>query len=175
LAAQNAEIGATKADLYPTLTLPGTLALDATTSSDFLGNDNVLYSFGPQLRWNIFNGRRIRSRVDAKKAATRAALHEYEKTVLQALEEVENVMAAYANEQNRIKQLEIASNSAQKSVELVQELYKSGLTDFQNVLTMERDLLTQQDALAQSKGAVSLNLIGIYKALGGGWNLPEEK
>lgn len=168
LASQNARIGATQAELYPTLALPGTLAVE-TGDGDLFSGGNVAYSFGPQLRWNIFNGRRIRSQVDAEKAGTKAALHSYEQVVLLALEEVEDSMAAYANEKDRIESLEDAATAAEKSVELVTELYKSGLTDFQNVLNMEQALLTQQDALATSRGLISINLVGIYKALGGGW------
>ncbi len=169
LAAQNALIGATQAELYPTLTLPGTLSLE-TGSGNLFDSDNLAYSFGPQLRWNIFNGRRIRSQVDAERAGTKAALLTYEQTILLALEEVEDTMAAYANEQDRITALESAEASAKKSVELVSELYRSGLTDFQNVLNMEQALLSQQDQLATSRGTISANLVAIYKALGGGWD-----
>jgi multidrug efflux system outer membrane protein len=173
LAAQHALIGATQAELYPTLTLPGTLAVESFDSNLFSG-DNALYSFGPQLRWNIFNGRRIRSRIDAEEAASRALLHTYEQTLLLALEEVEDSMSAYAHEKDRVQSLEVAADSAQKSVDLVTELYKSGLTDFQNVLISEEALLTQQDELASSQGRISRNLVGIYKALGGGWNTAAE-
>ncbi len=174
LAAQNALIGAKQAELYPSLSLPGTLMLQAVDGG-LLSGDAVVYGFGPQLRLNIFNGRRIRSQVDAERAGTQAALHTYEQTVLVALEEVENYMAAYAHERDRIQSLETAAASAQKSVELVTELYKSGLTDFQNVLNMEQALLVQQDALSSSRGAVSLDLVGIYKSLGGGWSPPPEE
>ncbi len=175
LAAQNALIGATQAELYPTLTLPGSLTLEAPSSGDFFSSDNVVYSFGPQLRWNIFSAGRIRNQVDAERAGTKAVRYVYEQTVLLALEEVEGSMAAYANEQDRIGSLETAEEAAQKSVDLVTELYKSGLTDFQNVLNMEQALLEQQDALATSHGQISLNLVSIYKALGGGWSPPTEE
>jgi len=168
LAAQTALVGARQAELYPTLSLPGSLTLESMNGGLFNG-DNVAYGFGPQLRLNIFNGDRIRSQVDAERAAVKAVLNTYEQTVLLALEEAENSMAAYANEKERIQSLETAASSAQKSVQLVTELYRSGLTDFQNVLNMEQALLTQQDALATSRGLVSINLISIYKALGGGW------
>ncbi len=168
LAAQHALIGATQAELYPTLTLPGTLAVESS-GSDLFSGANTYYSFGPQLRWNLFNGRRIRSRVDAEKAGAQAALHAYEQTLLLALEEVEDSMSAYAHEKDRIQFLEVAAESAVKSVELVTELYTSGLTDFQNVLNMEQALLEQQDQLALSKGMVSAYMVGVYKALGGGW------
>ena len=174
LAAQNALIGATKAELYPTLALPGSLTLESI-DGDLFGSGNTAYGFGPQLRWNIFNGKRIRSQVAAEEAGTQAALYIYEQTVLLALEEVEGSMAAYANEQDRVQSLETAEKAAQESVDLVTELYKSGLTDFQNVLNMEQALLVQQDALATSRGLISLDLVGIYKSLGGGWAPPTEE
>ena len=169
LASQNALIGATKAELYPTLTLPGTLAVQST-GGDLFSGANSYYSFGPQLRWNVFNGKRIRSQVNAEEAATKAALHTYEQALLLALEEVEDMMSAYANEKDRVGSLKVAAESAQKSVELVTELYTSGLTDFQNVLNMEQALLDQQDQLALSRGQISAYLVGVYKALGGGWD-----
>jgi NodT family efflux transporter outer membrane factor (OMF) lipoprotein len=169
LASQNARIGSTTAELYPTLALPGTLTVESGDGNLF-SSANVAYSFGPQLRWNIFNGGRIRNQIDAEKAGTKAALHTYEQTVLLALEEVEDSMAAYANEKDRVQSLESAAESARKSVELVTELYKSGLTDFQNVLNMEQALLVQQDELATSQGLISTYLVGVYKALGGGWH-----
>lgn len=174
LASQHALIGATKAELYPTLTLPGTLAVQSTGGDLFTGA-NSYYSFGPQLKWNIFNGKRIRSQVNAEEAATKAALYIYEQALLLALEEVEDQMSAYANETDRVESLEVAAQSAQKSVELVTELYTSGLTDFQNVLNMEQALLDQQDQLALSKGLISANLVGVYRSLGGGWNRSAEE
>jgi NodT family efflux transporter outer membrane factor (OMF) lipoprotein len=173
LAARNALIGATQAELYPTLSLPGALVLESSTADGLFDDGSLGYSFGPQIRWNIFSGGRIRNSVRAEEAATRAALHAYEQTVLLALEEVEDAMAAYANEQDRIQSLDTAATAAHKSVELVTELYKSGLTDFQNVLNMEQALLAQQDALAVSRGLVSSYLVEVYRSLGGGWDLEQ--
>jgi outer membrane protein TolC len=89
--------------------------------------------------------------------------------VLSALEEVENSLVAFAQEQDRLKALERAVTAAKKSVDLVKTLYKTGLTDFQNVLDMERTLFLQQDEMAVSKGSLSLDQVRIYKSLGGGW------
>ncbi len=166
LAAQNALIGVATADFYPAFSLPGSLVV---------GTGGITtYRLGPQVRWNLFAGGGIRSQVRAEKAATKAALHAYEQTVLLALEEVEGSLAAYAHELNRVQMLGTAAASAEKSVELVSELYKAGLTDFQNLLNMEQALLVQQDELAASRGRVSTDLITIYKALGGGWTPPSE-
>jgi outer membrane protein TolC len=97
------------------------------------------------------------------------ALNQYEGTLRTALEEVENALVAYGEEQNRKQALAEATDAAQKSAELARNQYASGLIDFQSVLDAERSLLTFQDQLAQSRGQVTSNLISLYKALGGGW------
>ena len=101
----------------------------------------------------------------------------YEQTILLALEEIENAMVAFAEEQQRVEALERSVTSAKKSAELVKILYENGLTDFQNVLDMQRSLTNQQDQLAASRGQVANNLVRIYSALGGGWcvELPESE
>ncbi len=103
-------------------------------------------------------------------AQTEQALAGYEQSVLRALEDVENSMVAYVQENERRDSLDRSVEAAQKSSDLVLILYKTGLTDFQNVLDMQRSLFVQQDALAESEGRVTQNLIRIYRALGGGWD-----
>lgn len=166
LAAQHAKIGVAKAGFFPTFTLPGTLVLEAAS----LGNGaTTAYSFGPQFRWNLFAGGQVVNNVRAEEAATQAALHTYEQTLLLAVEETENAMASFAYEKDRNVVLQSAVTAAQDSVAQVTELYTEGLIDFQNVLVLERDLLQQEDQHAASQGQVSRNLVQLYKALGGGW------
>lgn len=166
LAAQHAKIGVAKADFFPTFTLPGTLVLEAAS----VGNGaTTAYNLGPQFRWNLFSGGQVLNNVRAEEAATQAARHAYEQTLLLVVEEVENAMASFAYEKDRNEILQSAVASAQESVEQVTELYTSGLIDFQNVLVLERDLLQQQNQQAASQGQVSRNLVQLYKALGGGW------
>ena len=97
------------------------------------------------------------------------ALIQYEATVLKAWEEVENVLVAYAKEQQRRESLAAATAAAQRAYELSEEQYKAGLVDFSDVLDAQRSLQTFQDELARSDGAVISNLVHLYKALGGGW------
>jgi outer membrane protein TolC len=97
------------------------------------------------------------------------ALNQYEATILSALEEVENALVAFAEEQERRDALLEATQAAQRAAEIARDQYTSGLIDFQTVLDAERSVLTAQDQLAQSKGQVTANLISVYKALGGGW------
>jgi outer membrane protein TolC len=106
-----------------------------------------------------------------QEAQAEQAMIDYEKTVLLALEEVENAMVAFAEEQQRVEALERSVAAAAKSVELVKTLYEIGLTDFQNVLDMQRALTQQQDQLAESRGQVASNLVRVYTALGGGWSV----
>lgn len=89
--------------------------------------------------------------------------------MLSALEEVENALVAYADEQVRRESLVQAADAADRAVVLAQDLYSAGLTDFQNVLDAQRPLLAFRDQLAVSDGTVTSNLVQRYKALGGGW------
>ncbi len=168
LASQTARIGVATADLYPSFSLVGTMGFEAT--ADLFDSTNRYWSLGPQFRWNIFDGGRVRSRIQGADARAMQALAGYEQTVLLALEEVENSMVAFEQESNRRSILDKSVAAAQKSADLVRTLYITGLTDFQRLLDMERDLFQQQDLLAASQGSVSQNLVRLYKALGGGWN-----
>ena len=168
LASQHARIGVAKAEFYPIFSLPGTFTLDAFDAGNMSG-DALAYTFGPSFRWNLFSAGRVRNNVRAEEARTVQALNQYEQVVLQAVSEVESTMATLAEERNRHTSLLEAVAAAQRSVELVRTLYRSGLTNFQNVLDMERSLAEQQDQLATNEGLISRALIGLYTALGGGW------
>ena len=101
----------------------------------------------------------------------------YEASILTALEDVENALAACADEQQRRQSLSAASEAARQAAELAQQKYEAGLIDFTDVLDAQRSVLSFQDQLAQSNGTVATNLITLYKALGGGWTslYPEEE
>jgi NodT family efflux transporter outer membrane factor (OMF) lipoprotein len=168
LAAQTERIGIATADLYPTFFLLGDFGY-LGIRNDLFDGSRKSYSFGPTLSWNIFDGGRVRNRIKAEDARTEQALASYENTVLKALEDVENAAVAYTEELQRRDMLYRSVVAAQKSVELVSVQYKTGLTDFQNVLDMERSLAEQADRHVESVGLVTQDLILIYRALGGGW------
>jgi NodT family efflux transporter outer membrane factor (OMF) lipoprotein len=169
LAAQTARIGVATADLYPTFSLPGSIGLEALTTNRFFNTANRAWSIAGSFAWPIFKGGAIRQNIEVQNALQEQALNQYEGTIRTALEEVENALVAYGEEQNRKQALAEATDAAQKSAELARNQYASGLIDFQSVLDAERSLLTFQDQLAQSRGQVTSNLISLYKALGGGW------
>ncbi len=170
IAAQTAQIGVATAELFPQFSIFGSIGLEAVDSVTFFKGSNFVFGLGPQFRWRIFEGGRIRSNIMIQEAVTEELLYSYENTVLTAIEEVENSMVAYVQEKDRNKSLENSVKAAKSAVELVETLYKTGLTDFQNVLDTQRALFQQQDQLAENKGNIAQSLISLYKALGGGWS-----
>jgi multidrug efflux system outer membrane protein len=168
LAAQTARIGVATADLYPKLTLGGSIGLEAFSLTN-LSSGAMSLSGGPSITWAIFKGGAIRQNIELQSALQEEALVHYESVILSALEEVENALRAYVETQERKKSLSDATQAAQKAAELAQQKYQAGLTDFTSVLDAQRSLLSLQEQLTISNGNVSANLVRVYKALGGGW------
>lgn len=168
LAAQTAQVGVATAELYPRLTLNGSVGLETLSLGNPSSSGTWSASGGPRISWPIFNAA-VRPNIEVQSALQEQALIQYEAAVLSSLEEVENALVTYAQEQRRRDNLREATQAAQAAVELARHKYQAGLTDFSNVLDAERSLLSFQDQLNQSNGAVTSNLIRLYKALGGGW------
>lgn len=173
LAAQTAKIGVATAELYPKLTLNGSIGLDALAYDSFGKKmtrlDNYSAGIGPQLSWAIFKGGSIHQNIIAQTALQEEALNTYEAAILSALEEVENSLITYADEMQKIESLTNALDSSKKAMNLALQSYSAGLTDFSNMLDTEKSVLSLEDQLVQSKGNLVSYLIKIYKALGGGW------
>ena len=174
LASQIAQIGVATAEKYPSFSLSGAFNLQARNFSDMGTLASRAYSFGPSLQWNIFNGNRITSTINMKKAQAEQSRILYEQTVLNAVEETENALTSYVQEQSRYDSLKRATAASEQSVKLVQNLYQNGLTNFQDVLDVQRTLFSQQDSLASSQGQMIQNVIRLYKTLGGGWSISQE-
>jgi multidrug efflux system outer membrane protein len=119
--------------------------------------------------WSLFETGRIRANIKQQEALQEQSLIAYQQTVLTGLQEVENALIASKKEQEHRQSVTDAVSANQKAVELATKLYTEGQTDFLNVLEAQRSLYTAQDALVQSSGTVSTNLVALYKALGGGW------
>jgi len=169
LAAQTALVGVAVADLYPKFHLFGTIGLESISSGDLFEWSSRTWGYGPGVSWNIFHGGAIRQNIEVQNARQEQALIQYETSVLNAQEEVENILVSYAKEQLRRESFAKAATAAQRAAALAQDQYRAGLVDFNNVLDAQRSLLVLQDELSQSNGAVISNLIRLYKALGGGW------
>jgi outer membrane protein, multidrug efflux system len=169
LASQTAQIGVATAELYPKFTLDGSIGLEALEIDSLFSAGNQTAGGGGIISWRIFEAGSIRQNIKVQTTLQEQYLCDYETAVLKALEEVENALVAYAQEQDRKKSLDKAVQSAQLVVKLAQFKYQSGLTDFTDVLVAERSLLSLQDDLAQSEGNITMNVVRLYKALGGGW------
>lgn len=175
LAAQTAQVGVATAELYPSFTLRGSVGLDALSIGRLFDSASRSSSFGPGVSWPIFDAGAIRANIDIQSALQEEALARYQAAVLAALEEVENVLTAYANEQERNQALHVSAKAAGQAADLAEMQYRAGLVNFAEVLDARRSLLSFEDQMAQSAGTMTVNLIRLYKALGGGWSsfMPE--
>jgi NodT family efflux transporter outer membrane factor (OMF) lipoprotein len=177
-AAQCAQIGVAKSELYPAFSLSGNFGFLSSDTGSFLLGDisswrSRTFSVGPALQWNVFNYGQITNQVRIQDARFQEAIVTYQNTVLQAQQEVENGLVGFLMAQDRVKFLILAVAAAKRTVDLSVIQYREGATDYTTVLTAQQALLSQQDNLADSQGGVPQNLIAIYRSLGGGWEIRE--
>jgi len=170
LAAATAQIGEAEAARYPDLTLSGTLGLQTASVGNLLNTGAFMYSLAANTAATIFDGGRLKQKVEIQNALQEQALISYQSAVQGALRDVENALVAYAEEQNRRSRLQDAVQSAQNAEDLARNQYAAGLIDFVTVLDTQRSLLSLQQQLIVSEAAVTSNLARLYKALGGGWS-----
>jgi NodT family efflux transporter outer membrane factor (OMF) lipoprotein len=186
IATQTPQIGVSKADLFPAFELFGSFGLSTSTSkntksggpdgssfSDLFEAESFEFFGGPSLRWNLFNYGRITNQVRVEDAVLQQLIVNYENTVLRAQQEVEDSMIGFLKKQQEAEFLYDSVKAAQRSTDLSMFQYKEGMVDYQRVLDSQRFLSDQQDGWTATRGDVILNLIAMYKALGGGWQIRE--
>jgi NodT family efflux transporter outer membrane factor (OMF) lipoprotein len=171
LAAASARIGVATADLYPKFSLTGSFGVDSSNLNNLVEWNSRYFAINPGVSWPIFDAGRIRSNIAVQKELARQAALDYQQTVLMALGEVEDALANYRLEQIRRRALADSVEASQQAVDLARQQYQRGVIDFLAVLDAQRDLFEAQTVLAESDGAVSTDLVAIYKALGGGWEM----
>jgi NodT family efflux transporter outer membrane factor (OMF) lipoprotein len=177
-AAQCAQIGVAKAELLPAFSLTGTFGFQASDVGNFALGDMFRWgsrsgSGGPALQWNILNYGQITNLVRVQDARFQQLLIAYQNTVLKAQQEVEDALVAFLRAQERAGFLAESTEAADRSLKLAVLQYREGVTDFTTVLTAQQALLSDQDNLASTLGDIALNLVGTYRALGGGWQIRE--
>jgi NodT family efflux transporter outer membrane factor (OMF) lipoprotein len=187
LASQSALIGVAKAELYPHFSLLGSISLSAsdaaltyaTVGGSTLGRlfdaRSFQYSIGPSVSWNLFNYGRIKNQVRVEDARFQALIAVYQNTVLNAAKEAENSLSGFVNAQKQRQELQKSYETAKRSVELSLYQYQEGIVDYQRVLDSQRSLFNTQDALTRSNSEITVNLINLYKAVGGGWETRTEQ
>ena len=178
---QSARIGIAKADLYPSIALFGTIGLAAGDSSatarsgsnDLIDGDALFFQGGPALRWNVFNYGRIKNSVRVQDARLQQLIVNYQETVLRAAQEAEDAMVAFLNFQRQAAALGLSVAAAKRSVDLALIQYRDGAVDYTRVLNTQQSLLRAQDEHIRSRGDIALNLVALYRSLGGGWQIRE--
>ena len=174
LHAATARIGVATADLFPKFSLTGAFGWSPASLHTLVRWDNRMYTVGPTVAWNVFDAGRLRAQVRVQGEAEEQALLDYQKAVLTALTDVESALVAYVQEQRHRHALLAAAAGNRLAVSLATQLYKEGQTDFLSVLDAQRSLFAAEDGLAQSERTVAMDLVALYKALGGGWALPAQ-
>ncbi len=169
LAAATARIGVAKADFFPRFSLTGAFGRRSEQFADLGPGLSQFWSVGPGLRLPIFTAGRIRNNLRVQTARQEQALARYEQAVLTSLEDVENALVAYSREQARRESLARAAQANRRAVDLAMARYTGGLEDFLSVLDAQRSRLQSEEQLVESERALSVNVIALYKALGGGW------
>jgi multidrug efflux system outer membrane protein len=169
LAAETARVGVAKSDWFPKLSLTGDAGQESVSTGTFFEPGSRFWSIGPSLQWRALDFGRVRAEVQAQSAVQEAALATYEKTALLSLQEAENAVVAYAQEQIRHRALADVAAENRRSLDMANGLYAAGRVNYLDVLEARRSLNQSEDQLAVSDQAVSLDLIALYKALGGGW------
>jgi NodT family efflux transporter outer membrane factor (OMF) lipoprotein len=169
LAAQTARIGVAQANRFPSLSLAGSIGVEPLVPGKLFESGAQTVSGRTTLAQSIFDAGALKDNVQVQDALQEQALAAYRAAVLTALEDVEGALASYASERDRKDALGRAADAARLAADLARDQYTSGLIDFQTVLDAQRSLLSLQDQLAVSEGAVTSDVIRLYKALGGGW------
>jgi NodT family efflux transporter outer membrane factor (OMF) lipoprotein len=173
--AQNAQVGAATANLYPSFSINGSIGVSAegaasnTDPGDLFDSDAIAYGFGPSFVWPFFNYDRIKNNVRIQDARLQQALVQYRQTVIQATREVEDAMATVTGARNQERLLEQTLAAARRSSELALLRYREGFSDYQRVLDAQRALFNQQERYISNRGAEVIAVIDLYRALGAGW------
>ncbi|QDU96684.1 efflux transporter outer membrane subunit [Lignipirellula cremea] len=177
-AAESAEIGVAVSNLYPHISVNGTMQLEAAQFGNLFNGNAFAGTIGPAFRWDVLNYGRLINNIDLEDAQFRAQATTFQQTLLEANEEAENAIVAIRFYHAQIDQLERSVSQAQEAVRVTQAKYAAGDIDFNRVFTVEQLLTQQQDLLATARGNLAQSSIDLYRAVGGGWEIrldPEAK
>ena len=169
VAAQSAQIGVAEADLYPRLALNGFLGYAGDDIERLFRATSFTAFIIPTVQWNVLNYGRIANNIRVQDARLEGAALRYQQAALTAGREVEDALVGFLQTQQQAARLDESVREANRSVELVLIQFQGGITDFNRVFNTQGVLVSQQDQLAAARGQIAVNLINVYKALGGGW------
>ena len=167
--ANAALLGATRRDWFPSLFFTGTIGFTSDKLKYLPRSKSLTWEIAPTVQWSIFSGMERVNATREAQAELDYSIASFNSTMLNAMQEVENAMSQYRSSVAQIVTLREALNQNNETLTLSLELYKQGLTEYQNVLDAQRTLFTSQDYLVQARGASLIYLVKLYEALGGGW------
>jgi NodT family efflux transporter outer membrane factor (OMF) lipoprotein len=171
LAAQSARVGVAVGDLLPRVQLAGSVGLSADDAARFFEGRSFAAMGGPRFDWPVLNYGRLVNAVRVEDATFEELVAVYQRTVLQAEREVEDALVGYLRGMDRVVALGRSAEAANEAVELSLIQYREGAADYTRVLDSQQAKLQEDDALAAARGDVTFSVIGLYRALGGGWEL----
>jgi outer membrane protein TolC len=172
-AAESACIGAAEGDLYPRVFLAGEIGAQASDMSRLFAPGSVFYTAVPGVSWSILNYGRVTNNVWAQDPRFQQALVNYENTVLKAAQEVDGALIGFLKAQESAVSLQRSVDAGQRSVDTSLIQYREGAVRFQRVVDSQTRLVTEMNRLAKTRSSIAMNLIAVYKALGGGWEVGE--
>jgi NodT family efflux transporter outer membrane factor (OMF) lipoprotein len=183
-AAQAAQVGVAKAELYPRFALGGSIGLVTSEGStttlngesdfgDLFNSDSTFTGGGATFTWPLFNYGQLKNQVRVQDARYQQLLVDYQDTVLQAVRDAEDAMTAFVRSREEVGYRTEGEAASRRAVDLALTQYREGATDYTTVLNTQQSLLAAQEQLVNVRGEVARNLVALYKALGGGWEIRE--
>lgn len=170
-AAAVAAVGSAEADKYPRLSISGALYFQTNDLGTLLQPESIIYSLGPRFSFPLFDGGRLQTKVEIRESQAEQTRLELEKTLLIAVGEVENGIVGVIHNQERVARLKVAVSDGLRTVELADQLYRAGLGSLFQLIDAQRGLIKGQDELFLAKQFELGEIVGLYRALGGGWDI----
>ena len=173
LHAATAQTGVAVADFYPDVSLTGMFDFEGLRFRDAFSLPSRAFDVGPSVSIPIFQGGRLTGQLRLRESQQREAAISFQRTVLQAWQEVDNALTAYAEAQRRRVDVTEAARQNELALGAARQRYTEGVADFLNVITAQASLLQSQNDLADSDTLIATDLVTLYRALGGGWQVAE--
>ncbi len=175
VAAQSARIGVAEADLYPAIFINGTIGYETSDLSKLFESKSFMGTITPNFKWNILNYGRTANNVHLQEAKTQELIATYQNDVLTAAQQVQTALRSFLRSREQADDLARSVKAAVEATKVQEKLFTDLKADVNRLYTLENTQLQEQDNLAVAQGNVALNLISVYRALGGGWEIRTQK
>jgi NodT family efflux transporter outer membrane factor (OMF) lipoprotein len=168
-----AQTGVAVANFYPDVTLNGAASMESLHLSNLFSPASTAFAVGPSISIPIFEGGQLRSVLTLRESQQREAAVLFQKTVLLAWKEVDDSLTAYREAQRRRADIARSVTENQTALQVARQRYSEGAIDFLNVISTQAQLLQSENDLADSDTQIATDLVNLYRALGGGWEVAD--